>query len=128
MQFTLPEAFVVERRELPRVPLLYYLAVFERNTDELVGYLADITPVGALILSDNKLEPEKVYPLKLEYFSVIDGTKTFDLDGRCVRSSFDETLAFYKNGFQFTEISSEHMHEISSLIDTYRFTPDTSEE
>ncbi len=119
---------MVERRELPRIPLLYYLAVFDRETDELIGYLADITPVGALILSDNELEPEKAYPLKLEYFSVIDGTKTFDMDGRCLRSTFDDSISFFRNGFQFIEISSDHMHEISSLIDTYRFIPDSEEE
>jgi hypothetical protein len=45
-----------EKRKLKRRHLIYYLRVFEKNTDTLLGYLVDITPEGIMIMSESPVE------------------------------------------------------------------------
>ncbi len=54
---------MTERRELERMPTIYYLGVFDRKKNDLIGYLADITAKGAMIMCERPLKPGTSYQL-----------------------------------------------------------------
>ncbi|GAJ03988.1 unnamed protein product, partial [marine sediment metagenome] len=45
-----------DRRKYNRTDLIYYLTVFDRNTDNLIGYMGNISSGGTMILSGKPLE------------------------------------------------------------------------
>ena len=108
------------RRKHERVNLIYYLAVFDRNTDELIGYLADISVEGAMLLCEKPLEIDNVYQFKIEIFSSSSTNKQIEFDAKCLWKKTNEYIDFYNFGFKFEKIDSKNIDEIQSLIDTYR--------
>jgi len=46
-----------EQRHQKRRHLIYYLEVFDRETKQQVGHLADLTLEGLLLLTQKKLDP-----------------------------------------------------------------------
>jgi hypothetical protein len=52
-----------ERRSFPRRYLMFYSRVFNLKTGELVGHIVDITPTGAMLISETPLETEVNYHL-----------------------------------------------------------------
>jgi len=108
------------RRKHERVNLIYYLAVFDRNTDNLIGYLADISIEGAMLLCEKPLEIDNIYQFKIEIFSASSSSKQIEFDAKCVWRKTNEYLDFYNFGFNFVKIDSKNIDKIQSLIDTYR--------
>ncbi len=47
---------IKDKRKEKRVGLVYNLAVFDRISGEVYGYLADITPSGFMLLCEKQLE------------------------------------------------------------------------
>ena len=109
-----------ERRKQERVNLIYYLAVFDRNTDDLMGYLADISLEGAMLLCEEPLEIDNVYQFKIEIISASSSNKQVEFDAKCVWKKQNEYIDFYNFGFKFVKIDPKNIDEIQSLIDTYR--------
>jgi len=56
---------VTELRQLKRRHLIYYLEVFDNQTDELLGHLVDLNVKGMRLVSKTYIEPQKNYSLKM---------------------------------------------------------------
>ena len=108
-----------DKRKLERIPLIYYLVVIDRNTTKKVGYLVDITTEGAMILTENPVEKDRVMQLAVEVPKEDFSGKNIEFDAVCVRSIFDSELGFYDSGFTFLKISQECIDEISTLIEKF---------
>ena len=109
-----------DRRKQERVSLIYYLAVFDRNTDDLMGYLADISLEGAMLLCEKSLEIDSDYQFKIEVFSASSINKQIEFDAKCVWRKKNEYIDFFNFCLKFIKIESKNIDEIQSLIDTYR--------
>lgn len=108
------------RRRYKRANLIYYLAVFDRNTDNLIGYVGNVSSGGAMILSEEPLEINTVYQLKIELLSVLHKSKKIELDAKCVRSEPDSNLDFYNCGFEFLKIDLEDIEKLRKLADKFK--------
>lgn len=111
-----------EKRKLARKHLIIYSRVFERNLGKMLGYLSDLSPIGAMIISEQPQEVDVVLPLRFD----LPGTGLFtanklDLDARVVRCDPDINPAFYNIGFEFQEIKPEQLPIIERLMETYEF-------
>lgn len=109
-----------ERRRYKRTNLIYYLAVFDRNTDNLIGYLANISSGGVMILSEEPLEINTVYKLKIELLSVLHKSKQIELDAKCVRREPDSNMDFYNYGFEFLKIDLGDIAKLRKLADKFK--------
>lgn len=97
-----------------------FLPVVHRDTGDLIGYLTDVTVEGGMLESEDALAEGTVFPLRIELDEAIGGSRTIDLDARCVWVRKDRNAVFHYAGFQFMEAPAELRERIRELADRYR--------
>lgn len=109
-----------ERRKLERVQLYYYLKVFDRNTDKVVGRLVDITPEGIMLICDTDLEPGAAYRFYMALPEGFDYKRQVEFDAVCRWSKPDVNRKYYDAGFNLTRITHRDKTLILDLMEDYR--------
>ncbi len=71
-----------DRRTLHRRHLIYYLKVLDRETEELLGHLVDITEEGLMIVSENCLKEGKLMKMKMLLPREIEEKEQIEFDAR----------------------------------------------
>jgi hypothetical protein len=112
---------VVEKRKLKRRHLIYYLRVFDKNNDQLIGHLIDITTEGVMLISEKPIKPNSDFQARMVLPTGIEGHKPVLFDARSVWCHRDVNPHFYATGFQLTGISQEDVETINRLIDKFGF-------
>ena len=112
---------MLEKRKLKRRHLIYYLRVFDRNTDALVGHLVDIASEGILLISERSVETDQIFQLKMVLPAEILGKEQLHFDARCVRCQKDINPDFFNIGFQLQKVVRNHFLVIEQLIDDLGF-------
>jgi len=111
-----------ERRNLPRKYLIVYSRVFERTMGKLLGYLADLSIEGAMIISEEKLVADRLMSLR---FDLPDANaferNSLNLSARVARCDPDISPGFYNIGFEFQELNEEQKAIILKMMDMYEF-------
>ena len=96
---------MAEQRKHDRKHMINYLRVIDRNTEELVGNLVDITTEGCMLISDDPIETGADFELKLDLPEEIRGRQiTFDAHSRWCKS--DVNPEFYDTGLRLSNIST----------------------
>ncbi|MFC1551976.1 PilZ domain-containing protein [Candidatus Latescibacterota bacterium] len=108
-----------DKRKEKRVDLVYNLAAYDRNSGEVIGYLADITPSGVMLLCEKPLELNKEYYFKIEINSPSSDSKQIQFDAECCWRKTNDSIDFYNCGFKFTRIDTEYIGEIDFIIEQY---------
>ncbi len=110
-----------EQRKLQRRHLIYYLRVFDRETGNVIGHLINITPEGIMIMSEQPLEVNKTYKLRMDLpADLFEKTEIeFDAESRWCRK--DVNPEFYDTGFFIKDLSYQDGRLIEKLIDDYGF-------
>ena len=112
---------MLEKRKLKRRHLIYYLRVFDRNTDVLIGHLVDITPDGILLISERSIETNQIFQLKMVLPAEILGMEQLYFDAKSVRCQKDINPDFFNIGFQLQKVARNHFLVIEQLIDDLGF-------
>lgn len=111
-----------ERRKLERKYLVIYSRVFDRRSGQVIGYLGDLTPEGAMVIGEHRIEPETTLNLRFDLPDMLDLKKDhLDLKARAVWCKPDVDPAFVNVGFQFLELTAEDLKIVDLLIDLYEF-------
>ncbi len=110
-----------EKRNLKRRHLIYYLKVFDRNSNELLGNLIDITPNGIQLITENPLETGILFKLKMVLPKTILDKSELIFDAKSIRCDRDINPNFYITGFQLLNVSKDHHAIIDQLIDDSGF-------
>ncbi len=110
-----------EKRKLKRRHLIYYLRVFDRKTNEILGHLVDITPEGVMLISEDPLPLEKDYQLRMLLPDDLLGRKHLDFDARSLWSRADVNPDFYDTGFKLHGISPDDQDIVEFLISNFGF-------
>ena len=111
---------MVEKRKHKRIDIIYYLSVFDRNTDDLIGYIQDITSEGLRLITEKQLKKDAMYQLTIELSSILHENKKIDIDATCIRCVPGDSESFYECGFKFEKIKPEYIDEITLMIQTFR--------
>lgn len=111
-----------ERRNLPRKYLIVYSRVFERTLGKLLGYLADLSLEGAMIISEGKLDVDTFMSLRFDLpdMNAFD-SNSLNLSARVARCDTDISPGFYNIGFEFQEVNEEQKATILKMMDMYEF-------
>ncbi len=107
---------VVNKRNMKRHYLIYYLRVFNRENGEVLGHLVDITTKGIMIMRDSPIEVGGTYCLRIRWRNSAGRLQLADFDGVCRWCRPDINPDFYGAGFAITAASPEHIDAISRLI------------
>ncbi len=112
---------MAEKRKLKRRHLIYYLRVFDRESSKLIGHLIDISPQGIMIMSEEPLEVNKLFKLRMDLpVDVFEKTEIeFDAESRWTKK--DINPEFYDTGFAIMNLSYTDGRLIEKLIDDYGF-------
>ncbi len=112
---------MVDKRTIKRRHLIYYLSVFDKKEDQLVGQLVDISTRGIMLTSENPIEKGKEFELRMVLPDVIEGDNQISFEAKSVWCEKDVNPYFYGIGLEFTEISRKTMSIIESLIQDFSF-------
>ncbi|WP_290651542.1 PilZ domain-containing protein [Aquisalimonas sp.] len=110
-------------RRTPREVLDHYLRVFRADTDELVGYLADVSVYGLMLQSQQPLtlpDGEESIRLRLELERPIHGAQEIVLEARPVWSRKESSSVFHHTGLEFTEVADDDRARVQVLMEIYR--------
>ena len=107
---------IVNKRNMKRHYLIYYLRVFNRVTGEVLGHLVDITSKGIMIMRDSPIEVGLNYSLRLRWRNSAGKLQLADFDGVCRWCRPDVNPDFYGAGFAITTSDESTVQAIHSLI------------
>jgi Tfp pilus assembly protein PilZ len=112
-----------ERRKLARKNLMSYSQVFDLYGGVLLGYLADLTHSGAMVISEKALDTGKELTLQLEVPELegIDAQKLI-IESRVVWCQPDISPNFRNIGLEFKEVTPDQMRVIEAIMEHYEFT------
>jgi hypothetical protein len=109
-----------DARRRPRDVVDQFLPVLHRETGALVGYLTDVNVDGGMLESDGPLPEGEMLPLRIELAEDIGGSRTIDIEGRCVWSRKARNAVFHHSGFEFGEMATDIRKRIAELAERYR--------
>ncbi|NLO79480.1 MAG: PilZ domain-containing protein [Xanthomonadaceae bacterium] len=109
----------VARREQREV-INRYLRVFDRNTNQFIGYLVDITPLGAMLQSREQIEPERRMLLRVELPEELDPSRELVIEAASVWDKKEENALFHHTGFRFENVTPVAQGKIRRMIEMYR--------
>jgi len=110
-----------DRRKFKRRYLMYYSRVFDRRTGRVIGYIVDLTPDGAMIISEDPIEPNESFRLRMDLPEEISDKAYIDFDAQSVWCRKDVDPHFWDNGFHLTEINPDDIRLIERMIAEYGF-------
>ena len=73
-----------------------------------------------MVLSEEPLETNTVYQLKIELSSVLYKSEQIELVAKCVRIERDSNLDFYNCGFEFLKVEPEDIEKLKKLADKFK--------
>ncbi len=111
-----------ERRQLKRRHLIYYLQVEDIDTGRLLGHLVDVSPGGVMLMSEDAIQVDTVFHLRMKIPGGASGTlQTIEFQAKSVRSGKDINPDFYDTGFHMVSLSPAQLGQLETLIDDYGF-------
>ena len=111
-----------ERRKQPRKDLMSYSQVFEIYDGKLVGYLGDITLLGAMVIGEDPYEVGKQMNISIQLPELPDVTATrISLPVRVVHCQRDLSPEFYNIGLEFSLVTDPQKNIIEAIIENYEF-------
>lgn len=110
-----------ERRRLSRRHILFYSRVFDRKTGVFLGYLGNMNEGGLMIISENPLDEDQLYLLRIDLPEDIYSQSVLNFEAKSVWCRLDVDPNFYNTGFQLIDISDIGKDIIAQIIDDYGF-------
>jgi len=111
-----------DRRKLPRKDLMSYSQVFDLSRGKLIGYLGDLTSIGAMVIGDEplKVEEKLTISIQLPELPKINASR-LTLPVRVVRCHQDISPEYFNIGVEFDQVTEEQKKIIEAVLDNYEF-------
>lgn len=93
-----------------------YFRVFDEDNNEFLGYLMDISPKGAMLLSKCSIEKDKQLRLRVELPTEIAGADKLVLSCGSIWCEKDINPQYFRVGFVFEETPPQLADMIESII------------
>jgi len=110
-----------DHRKQKRWHLIYYLKVFNKDTGELLGHMADITTRGILVIGEKEIKEGQPFNLTMHLPESFHDLKELHFEAESHWTKKDINPDYYANGFKFVKISKTHLEIIKELIQKYFF-------
>jgi hypothetical protein len=112
---------VDDRRQTKRKYLMFYTRIFDAHNGKHLGHLVDITPVGAMLISEQAMPAGQDYRLKLELSPEVAAQAYLELDARSLWCHQDVNPQFFNTGFELVAVTPESVAIIERIIEAYGF-------
>ncbi|MFC1592012.1 PilZ domain-containing protein [Thermodesulfobacteriota bacterium] len=111
----------MEKRKLKRRHLIYYLTVQDTETNQVLGFLVDITTRGVMLMSDNPIEPGTDLSLKILLQTEMSSREYLYFDARAVWCEKSINENSYDTGLELLNVAPEDFREIEKIIEELGF-------
>jgi hypothetical protein len=108
-------------RKLKRRHLVVYLKVYDRDSNEVLGNLVDITTEGLMLIADEPFDLEQSFRLRLDLGEHREKSRFVDLDAVSKWTARDVNPSLYCTGFEFDDPSPQAAQAIRSIIQEIGF-------
>jgi hypothetical protein len=110
-----------DRRKFKRRHTIRYFEVHNVATDRPAGRVVDITSEGMMLISDQPIETDRVYKLRMALPERMGVKNEIDLEARSVWCRHDVNFDFYDTGFQFVALTQDNLDIIRHPLQKYLF-------
>ena len=109
-----------DRRKQPRSHLAFFTRLFDRHNGELLGYLANLTPEGAMLICDLPLAVGRTHRLYMDLTEVDFGKPHLEFDGECLWCRPDEIdPRTYNAGFRLSGLDAQDISIIQRIVNEH---------
>ena len=110
-----------DRRLEQRRYLIYYLQVFNQETEKFLGNLVNITPEGMMLTSETPIEPGQSFKLRMnvQFLAREEISLAFTAESRWCKN--DVNPDYYDTGFQLHSVDPDQRKLIDGLINEMGF-------
>lgn len=109
------------QRKFNRRHSIYYLRIYDRDTNELVGHMVDISEAGMMLVCENAIKPGTKYKLSMQLPDTINNSSQVEFDAKCRWCRNDTNPDFYDVGFEVLNPSMAFLDTLKHLIEAYMF-------
>ena len=111
-----------ERRKQPRKDLMSYSQVFDLYSGKLIGYLGDLTQMGAMVIAEEPMSVDTslTISIQLPELPKIKATRVA-LPVRVAYCHKDVSPEYFNIGLQFKLVTDHQKIVIDSVIQNYQF-------
>ncbi len=113
------------KRGHKRNDLKIYLKTLDDTTNQIFGFIVDITKEGVMVTKEQGVEIDDVFQLRVVLPVEIDGKKEFSFSAKSRWSKKDSDSKFYNIGLKFIKLSPGDIEIIENLIKNFCFNADT---
>ena len=111
-----------ERRKQPRKDLMSYSQVFDVQEGYLIGYLGDLTQLGAMVISDIRLNTNKEMTIQIQLPELEDfSDENIVVPVRVAWCQKDISPDYFNLGLEFKILTGRQQQIIKSILDNYEF-------
>ena len=117
-----------ERRKQPRKDLMSYSQVFDLYNGQLIGYLGDLTQMGAMVIAEEPMEVNTALTISIQLPELpnIKATRVA-LPVRVAYCHRDVSPEYFNIGLQFKLVTDHQKIVIDAVIKNYEFRRSASE-
>lgn len=113
---------MLERRKQPRKDLMSYSQVFELYHGKLIGYLGDITQLGAMVIGDEPYQVGTQMNISILLPELPDVKATrMAMPVRVVHCQRDLSPEYFNIGLEFSLVTDPQKKIIEAIIENYEF-------
>ena len=112
---------MAEKRKIGRRYLLYYMRVYNAKTREQIGNLVDITPKGAMILSEDVIPAGTTLRLQVELSSDVGNKPFMEFSARSKWCQPDINPHLNNIGFEILDLTAEDAEIVQRVVSSYGF-------
>jgi hypothetical protein len=104
-----------------------FTPVYDSRQGIILGYLADLTLQGAMVIGEHALDSDSQLTLTIEFPGELEGisARRMTIPARVARCVPDEGPHSFKIGFEFPEMDPENEKIIQALLARYHLSRET---
>ena len=111
-----------DRRRQPRKDLMSYSQVHNLHDGRLIGYLGDLTQLGAMVISDQFVDVDTSLHVSIELPELPDIQDTsMIISARVAYCHQDISPEYYNLGLEFSSVTEKQMSVIKAVMSNYEF-------
>ncbi len=112
-------ATIEERRKQSRRQLRFFTRVIDSHSGRFLGYLANLTLDGAMMISHKPLNTDAILHFQIDLPENYSNNEQLSLSARAVWSQPDADPDFYRVGLQLLDLSQDETELLGRLLEEY---------
>lgn len=106
-------------RRQERINLIYYLRVFDGESREIIGHLANVTPDGIMLIGEHPLTSGERHKLAMDLPRHLGAAEQLEFTGEVIWSKPQEGTPFYNSGVRLVAVSSDQRKLLDQMMQEF---------